>query len=143
MKNFLDKNHRKELEAELSRERGRKHADRIRVILLLDKGWTYAKIAEALFLNEDSIGNYRRRYKEGGLEELLNDDYKGSAPRLCLDDQMKLSLHLQANIYLCAGSIADYIKRTFKISYKVPALTALLHRKSSEPYVLFKFLHAR
>lgn len=128
MDNFLKNDQRKELEAELRRESARKHADRIRVILLLDKRWTYAKIAEALFLDEGSIANYRRLYKEGGLPELLKDNHKGSSSRLSLDDQMKLLLHLQDNVYLSANSIIDYVRRRFGVEYKVSGLTHLLHR---------------
>lgn len=128
MGKFLDKTQKQQLEDELRRERGRKHADRIRIILLLDQGKTYASIAEYLFLDESTIANYRRRYKEGGLEDLLNDDHKGSASRLCLDDQMKLMLHLQENIYLNVNSILSYVSRRFGVQYKLSGLTHLLHR---------------
>ncbi len=129
MSNTLSPEQRKELESELRRERGRKHADRIRVILLLDRGETYADISKFLFLNEDSIGNYRRRYfKEGGLEALLNDDYKGQVTRLTIDQQMELSLHLESNLYPNIRAIIDYVKRQFRVLYKASGLTALLKR---------------
>lgn len=129
MKNSLTPDQRKELESELRRERGRKLADRIRVILLLDQGKTYASIAEYLFLDEDSIGNYRRRYfKDGGLEALLNDDYKGQTTRLSIDQQMELSLHLESNLYNCIAPIVAYVKHKFKVTYKKSGLTALLLR---------------
>ena len=75
MYKFLDKKDRQELIDELKIERSRRYADRIRVILLLDQEWTYKKIAEALFIDEGSIANYRKRYKEGGLEGLILDEY--------------------------------------------------------------------
>ena len=129
MSNSLTPDQRNELESELRRERGRKLADRIRVILLLDQGKTYASIAEYLFLDEDSIGNYRRRYfKDGGLEALLNDDYKGQTTRLTIDQQMELSLHLESNLYNCIAPIVEYVKRQFKVIYKKSGLTALLLR---------------
>lgn len=128
MERFLDKNQKQQLEGALHAERNRKHADRIRVILLLDKGWTYDKIAEALFLDDGTIGNYRRRYKKGGLEELLNDDYKGSASFLSLDKQVELEAHLQQTVYLSVKAIIEYVKKRFKVSYSVAGLTALLHR---------------
>ena len=49
---FLTREQREELLSELRLERNRKYADRIRVILLLDKGKSAAKIAEYLFLDE-------------------------------------------------------------------------------------------
>ena len=67
---FLTEPERQELLSELSREREKKYADRIRIILLLDQGEPMVKIAEYFFLTERSISNYRDRYKQGGLEEL-------------------------------------------------------------------------
>lgn len=128
MEKFLDKNQRLQLQAELRRERGRKHADRIRVILLLDQGETYFNISKFLFLDEGTVANYRRRYKEGGLEELLSDDYKGSTSFISLDDQMKLELHLQETVYISVKSMLEYVNKRFKVSYTVSGLTNLLHR---------------
>ncbi len=77
MGKFLTSQQRKELLDELKIERARKYADLIRVILLLDDGKTYQSIVEYLFLDEGSIANYRKRYREGGIEELINDYYTG------------------------------------------------------------------
>ena len=76
MNKFLEHEERIELLIELKAERNRKQADRIRVILLLDDRWTYKKICEAFFIDEGTIANWRKRYKEGGLERLFNDQYK-------------------------------------------------------------------
>ena len=53
-----------------------KYADRIRVILLLDSGESSSDIARFLFLNESTVRNYEKRYKEGGLEKLGMRDKK-------------------------------------------------------------------
>lgn len=37
---------------------GRREADRIKAVVLLDKGWTAAEVAEALLLDEDTVRNY-------------------------------------------------------------------------------------
>ena len=71
MYKFLDKKQRQDLLDELKIERSRRYADRIRVILLLDQKWTYKKIAEALFIDEGTIANYKKRYREG-----QNDIYR-------------------------------------------------------------------
>ena len=74
MRTFLSKKQRQELLNELKSEKRTRYSDRVRVILLLDQGKTYKNIAEYLFLDEGSIGNYRKRYADGGIEYL-------SAPR--------------------------------------------------------------
>jgi transposase len=72
--------------------------------------------------------NHRRRHKEGGLEELLSDDHKGSTPLISLDDQMKPELHLQETVYISVKSMLEYVNKRFKVSYTVSGLTNLLHR---------------
>ena len=73
MEGFLTKKQKKELLSELRLEKNRKYADRIRVILLLDKGKSATKISEYLFLNEGTVRNYKNRYTEDGLEGLFID----------------------------------------------------------------------
>jgi transposase len=90
MANFLTTEQKQELLKELKLEDKTKYSDRIRVILLLDKGWTYAKISEALFLDEGTIANYRRRYKEGGIEELVTDTYSGRRSKLSDKELLEL-----------------------------------------------------
>ncbi|TLD42154.1 MAG: hypothetical protein JETT_1551 [Candidatus Jettenia ecosi] len=48
MKDFLSLEQRKELRRVHKKERSRRTADRIKAILLLDSGWTYEQVAEAL-----------------------------------------------------------------------------------------------
>lgn len=59
---FLTPAQRQELLRELRLEGKAKYSDRIKTILLLDDGETYAKISKFLFLDEGTIANYRRRY---------------------------------------------------------------------------------
>ena len=77
MKGFLTSIERCELLSEIRKEVRCKYFDRFRVILLLDEGKTYKKIAKFLFLDEGTIANYRRRYKEGGIIGLIVKDYNG------------------------------------------------------------------
>ena len=77
MQRLLEHDERLSLLKELRSEKFKRHADRIRVILLLDQGWTYKKICEAFFIDEGTIANWRKRYKEGGLDRLFNDEYTG------------------------------------------------------------------
>ena len=53
MANFLTQEQKNELLRELRSEGRARFSDRIKVILLLDKGWTYQKISE--ILNSEGI----------------------------------------------------------------------------------------
>jgi transposase len=82
MSKFLSRQERLALERELSLERNARYSDRIKCILLLDSGKSAESIAEYLFLSRNSITNYQKRYQEGGIEDLVSDDYQGKEFRL-------------------------------------------------------------
>ena len=128
MSGFLSKKQREELLEELSLERKRRYADRIRIILLLDEGKKQKDIAEYLFLNETTITNYKRRYEKGGIECLINDNYN---PKKCFltDKELKeLSRVLASKPFSTAKAVILYIEKTFGVRYSVGGVTELLHR---------------
>lgn len=128
MGKFLTASERNELLSELRIERARKYADRIRVILLLDDGETYKDISKFLFLDEGTIANYRKRYKNGGLEELINDYYKGKKSALSENEQKILVNDLQSQMFLTTKSIIAHVKKKFGVQYSRGGMTELLHR---------------
>lgn len=128
MGKFLKLSERKELLDELKVERARKYADRIRVILLLDDGETYSDISKFLFLDQGTIANYRKRYKNGGIEELINDYYTGKKAALSEAEQKILISDLQSKIFPTTKSVIAHIKKKFKIQYSRGGVTDLLHR---------------
>lgn len=96
--------------------------------MLLDKGWTYQKISEVLFIDDGTIANYRRRYKEGGIEELLDDHYQGGTHKISNDELLELQLHLTTIIYQNTHDICEYVKKKYRASYTLSGMIALLHR---------------
>lgn len=128
MGKFLTKKQRQELLDELKLERMRRYADRIRVILLLDDGKTYKSIAEHLFLDEGTIGNYRKRYKQGGIEGLINDQYFGRVATLSSKEMNILSNDLQSRIFPTTKVVIAHIKNKFGVTYSLSGATELLHR---------------
>ena len=128
MEGFLTEEQRKELLSELRLEKNRKYADRIRVILLLDRGKSTNKITEYLFLNEGTVRNYEKRYKEGGLEGLIIDNHIGRSAYLSQEEQRKLVLELESKIYPTTKAIISYVKKEFGVVYTVGGMTSLLHQ---------------
>ena len=127
MANFLTEIQKQELLRELRIEDKTRYSDRIRVILLLDKGWTYAKISEALFIDEGTIANYRRRYKEGGIEELVTDDYSGRRSKLSDKELIRLQTFLTGITFQKTQEICDYVKEKYDVDYSLSGMVALLH----------------
>lgn len=128
MGKFLTTKQRQELLDELKIERARRYAERIKVILLLDEGKKYKDIADFLFLDEGTIANYRKRYKNGGLDELVNDFYQGKRALLNIQEQKKLTEDLQSKIFPTTQTVIKHIEEKFKIKYSRGGVTELLHR---------------
>lgn len=126
MYKFLKKEERLELLEEQRSEKYKKHADRIRVILLLDDNWTYQKICEAFFIDQGTIANWRKRYKEGGLERLFNDQYKAKKCSLSPAELELLHNHLFETTYRRTSEISKYIKDHFGVEYKNSSVRRLL-----------------
>ncbi|MBF0207317.1 MAG: IS630 family transposase, partial [Oligoflexia bacterium] len=108
--------------------RSRRYADRIRVILLLDEGHTYKDIAHFLFIDEGTIANYIKRYKEGGIEGLIIDDYQGGSTKLTMEQEFELDNHLQEKIHTSAKEIIHYVKKKYGVTFSVSGMKDLLHR---------------
>ena len=128
MGKFLSKKQRQELLEELQVEKMRRYAERIKVILLLDEGETYENIAKFLFLDKGTIANYRKRYKLGGIEGLINDQYSGKRTSLTPKESEVLSNDLQSKIFLSIKVVVAHIENKFGIKYSRSGATDLLHR---------------
>ena len=128
MERFLTAEQKKELLSELHREKNRKYADRIRIILLLDKGEPISQIAKYFYLTDNSVRNYKNRYIEDGLEGLLIDYQIGRSSYLSQEEQQKLVLELKSKIYPTTKAIISYVKKEFGIVYTIGGMTSLLHQ---------------
>ena len=126
MANFLSIEQKEELLLELKGEGFRKHADRIRVLLLLDKVWTYRKISEAYFIDDGTIRNWRKRYLEGGIERLMNEQWKVKREILSPGQLNSLNKHLESHTYQRAKDVAGYICSEFRVSLKENSVLRIL-----------------
>ncbi len=106
----------------------KRDAYRINAIVLLGTGWTIREVAEALFLDDETIRNYLNRYKRGKIDALLNDDYKGYRGKLCGLQIVQLDEHLNENTYLSAKEVVSYVGKRFQVNFSVNGMTGWLHR---------------
>lgn len=60
----------------------KKAADRIKTIYLLGTGWTQEKVCEALMLDEGTLRHYIKRYREGGIKNLISNHFLGGQGKL-------------------------------------------------------------
>ena len=123
--NFLSNQEKSELKAKHKQERDKRICDRIKAVLLYDKGWPIAAIAEALLLSEDAIRDHISEYQES---KKLKPRNGGSAEKLSLEQSEQLIAHLKEHIYLYVKDIIAYVQSTTKITYTVPGMRNWLVR---------------
>ena len=88
--------------------------DRIKAVLLNDKGWTYKQIAQALLIHETTVWGYLCDYLR---KEKLKPSSGGSKSKLDEEQTEKLIAHLEQNTYPSTKEIIAYVKITYCVSY--------------------------
>lgn len=122
---FLSDAERVQLIAKHRRERDKRICDRIKAVLLCDKGWSIAAIAEALLLSEDAIREHIAEYREF---KKLKPENGGSTPKLSIEQSEQLRQHLQRHTYLYVKDIVARVQTMWSITYSVPGMRNWLQR---------------
>jgi transposase len=124
MKDFLSSTQRETLRERHRHERDGRVRDRIKAVLLSDKGWSYRHIAEALMLDEETVSLHVVDYKN---QEKLTPQNGGSSSKLDVAQSAELISHLEDNTYLKVNQICAYVKEKYGVKYTVPGMTSWLH----------------
>jgi transposase len=124
MSKFLTANEYEVLRQQHRQEKERRVADRIKSILLYDKGWTYRKIAEALFIDEQTISRHIQEYIE---KKKLTLSSGGSQSKLNESQAMEMIKHLEEITYLKISDIAEYVRVAYGVSYTTQGMTCWMH----------------
>jgi transposase len=117
-----------ELRAAHRRTRDQREADRIKAVVSLASGWPAEQVAAVLLIDPNTVRNYFRRYREGGLPGLLQMAYQGSDCALSDTQLVALDTHVQTHLYLTAKDVAAWVEEEFGVAYTASGMTALLHR---------------
>jgi transposase len=128
MSNFLKPKQRTILQEAHHDSRLRKSADRIKTILLLDKGYSYGEVAVILLLDDMTIRRYEKEYRKNGIDGLLENRYAGSNGLLSIEEEKTLKKHLKRRIYSRVKDIIAYVQKTYGKEYSIEGMTHLLHR---------------
>lgn len=128
MSGFLSDNQKREYKQLHKKCKERWNADRIKCILALDKGYSIGEIAEILMREESTVWRWKEDFEEGGIEQLLKNDYKGKECCLSEEQQKELEQYLEQRICLSAKEVCDYVKKKYGIKYTFKGMTNLLHR---------------
>jgi transposase len=106
----------------------RKSADRIKTILFLNEGFSFAEVAKLLLLDDTTIRRYLKEYNKKGVDGLLESRYHGSTSLLTKAQEASLTLHLKEHTYQKVSGAIAYVAKTYHVTYSPEGMTHLLHR---------------
>jgi transposase len=123
--NFLNDAEREQLRAQHRREHDKRICDRIKAVLLRDKGWSIDAIAEALLLSKDAVYTHIAEYKDS---QKLKPENGGSVEKLSTEQSQQLEEHLRHHTYLYVKDIVAYVQSMWSTIYSVPGMRNWLQR---------------
>ncbi len=91
--------------------------------MLYDEGWSYKKIAHALFITHEAVRQHTLDYEA---DRKLVPENGGSSSKLNPVCRDMLIHHLKENIYTSAREIASLVQNLFEIKYTPAGMTAWL-----------------
>src|SRR5690349_11348361 len=102
---FLNDEGRVALKALHKRERDKRICDRIKAVLLYDKGWTPQEIAEALLISDHAV-----REQDYKISKKLKPSNGGSEEKLSKEQSAQPEGHLQKHTYVYVKDIMAYVQ---------------------------------
>jgi len=106
----------------------RKKADKIKAILLLNRGFTHEEVAEILLLDDSTIRRWFAIFESEGIDSLLKYNYVGSDGKLTTKQLTALSRHLEDTVYQTTKEICNYVFNKYGVNYSTKGITNMLHR---------------
>jgi transposase len=108
-------------------EKVKKNADRIKAIILFDKGYTQKQIADILLINENTITNWLKKFHSSrNIAHFLEDNYLPYQGKLTCKQLKKVKTYINENIITDSKQIISYIEKEFRISYSTSGIQYLL-----------------
>ena len=126
MKNFLTPQQVSLYKRLHRRERDRRLADRIKIILAFNQGYSAAEIAAMLLIDEETPRRYLDAFLADGLKKLLSLKYKGSESLLSDEQKSSLKIHLSEHTYLSSKEIILYIKNRYNLKISISSCRSIL-----------------
>src|SRR6202047_898743 len=102
---------------------------RANALVLLDGGWSCQEVADALLMNDDTIGGWHKLFEQRGIEGLTSFDMGGSAGFLSTGQEDALKAYVGATLPRSTRQVGAWIEQEFGLVYESRSgLIALLHR---------------
>jgi len=115
----------RQLEKEVDKPRLLK---RLQFLLLKNQGEMHISIAKLLGVTNDTLTNWLKKFRQGGLKELLGWNYYGKTPRLTKEQKETLKDRMRHNGFIKAQEAKDFIEKRFGVIYHLHYVQRLLKK---------------
>ena len=105
---------------------------RAAALLHLDDGKSYAYVAEALFLDDDTVRGWYKQYQTGGWDLVSSDDWQGGQSRMTAAQEATLIAWLEGRVCRSVAEVRAYILAEFGIHYAHSGCVKLMARLGFE-----------
>lgn len=107
----------------------RRFCDRIKCILLFDKGYSSAEICEILLIDDGTVSNWIQKFNNReSLYSWLGDNYKNYSGKLNDEQIATVEKYVSENIISDSKQLIVFIEKEMSIKYSESGIIALLHR---------------
>lgn len=105
----------------------RRHADRVKAILMLNKGRSFEEIADDLILDDDTVRTWYRIFLAEGSEGLKRDYYQGGFSKLDASQLEELDAYVEKNVCLSCKAVRAWVMEKWGVGYSDSGMATLLH----------------
>lgn len=112
-----------DLRARHRKERDGRVRDRIKAVLLINKGYSYQQAAEILLLDDETVRRHIQEYIDS---EKLSNNNKGSESKLNQSQSMELIGYLQNYTFMNVKPIIEHVKEQYGIEYSRSGMSTWL-----------------
>lgn len=107
----------------------RKSCDRIKVILMLNEGYSSLEISRILLLDEDTITGWKKRYLERkNLTGFLFNEFQGYTGKMNESEEKTVVQFVEENLINDSRQVQKFIQEKLGKSYTVNGVIELLNR---------------
>ena len=85
-------------------------------------------MAEVLFIDAETVREYRRLYEKSGTAGLARLNYEGGVAALSDEQLSALGAELDTQLYMTAKAVCGFVRQTCAVSYTPHAMAKLLNR---------------
>jgi len=108
--------------------REKRLADRIKAVLYVHFGLSYAEIAKLLLFDEVTVRRYGKQFEKKGVDGLLEYRYTGGKSRLTVEQEREVKSYLREHTKRTAKEVAEYVQKNYEVMFSVIGVTNMLHR---------------